>query len=53
MLNLIGNINMDISLHVHPNVSTSLDWRVNEIQQQINNLKNSLPNILSTQNFIN
>lgn len=53
MLDLIGNINMDISLHVHQNVAQPLNWRLNEIQQQINNLKNNLPNILSTQNFVN
>ena len=53
MLDLLGNMNTDISLHGHENVAQPLGWRLSEIQQQIDKLKNNLPNILSTQNFIN
>jgi hypothetical protein len=53
MLDLIGILNKDISLHVHENVASPIGWRVTEIQNQINNIKNALPNFLSTQNFNN
>jgi len=53
ILDLIETLNKDISFHVHTNVEFPINWRTNEIQTQINNIKNALPNFLSTQNFNN
>lgn len=53
MLKVIQTINVDIQKHVHTNVSTPVIWRTAQIKQQIDTIKEYLPNILSKNNFLN
>lgn len=53
ILKVIDTINVDIQKHVHPNVAIPTVWRTEQIRQQLNTIKNYLPNILSVNNFVN
>jgi len=53
ILNVMKNINKEVALHVHPNVSVPTQYRLNEINSEIDKIKDNLKNILSETSFVN
>lgn len=53
MLDVIDSINKEVGIHIHPNVSTAINYRTSVITKKIDTIKAGLTTILSTQGYLN